>query len=79
MAKISSALMATDTPENTLIANRFPLAMPQEEIEERYAAMAHCIANKVAIEIEYLPLSNEVGKRVLMVADVCSGLAKMYF
>ena len=64
MAKISSALMATDTPENTLIANRFPLAMPQEEIEERYAAMAHCIANKLAIEMEYLSLSNEVSKRI---------------
>ena len=65
MAKISSALMATDTPENTLIANRFPLAMPQEEIEERYAAMAHCIANKLAIEMEYLPLTNTITKRVL--------------
>ena len=65
MAKISSALMLADTPENTLIANRFPLAMPQEEIEERYAAMAHCIANKLAIEMEYLSLSNEVSKRVL--------------
>ena len=63
MAKISAALMATDTPENTLIANRFPLAMPQEEIEKRYAAMAHCIANKLAVEMEYLSLSNEVSKR----------------
>ena len=65
MAKISAALMATDTPENTLITNRFPLAMPQGEIEERYAAMAHCIANKLAVEMEYLSLSNEVSKRTL--------------
>ena len=63
MAKISSALMATDTPENTLIANRFPLAMPQEEIEERYAAMSHCIASKTAMQIKYLSLSNEVSQR----------------
>ena len=63
MAKISSALMATDTPENTLIANRFPLAMPQEEIEERYAAMAHCIANKLAISITYLTQRNYVTER----------------
>ena len=65
MAKISSALMATETPENTLIANRFPLAMPQAEIEERYAAMAHCIANKLAVKIEYQPLTNKVSERVL--------------
>ena len=65
MAKISAALMVTDTPENTLIANRFPLAMPQEEIEGRYAAMSYCIANKCAIDIEYLSLSNEVSKRTL--------------
>ena len=63
MAKISSALMATDTPENTLIANRFPLAMPQEEIEERYAAMAHCIANKLVIGISYLTQKNIVTER----------------
>ena len=63
MAKISSALMATDTPENTLIANRFPLAMPQEEIEERYAAMAHCIANKLVISISYLTQKNVVTER----------------
>ena len=65
MAKISSALMATDTPENTLIANRFPLAMPQADLEARYAAMAHCIANQLAIEMEYLSLSNELSKRTL--------------
>lgn len=65
MAKISAALMVTDTPENTLIANRFPLAMSQEEIEGRYAAISYCIANKNAIDIEYLSLSNEVSKRTL--------------
>ena len=63
MAKISSALMATDTPENTLIANRFPLAMPQEEIEERYAAVAHCIANKSVIGISYITQKNTITER----------------
>ena len=63
MAKISSALMVTDTPENTLIANRFPLAMPQRDIEERYAAMAHCIANKLVIGISYLTQKNVVTER----------------
>lgn len=64
MAKISAALMVTEAPENTLVANRFPLAMPQKEIEARYTTMSYCIANKMAIEIEYLSLSNEVSKRI---------------
>ena len=63
MAKISSALMATETPENTVIANRFPLAMPEKDIEERYLAMSHCIASKTAMQIKYLSLSNEVSQR----------------
>ena len=63
MAKISATLMTPNTPKNTLVANRFPLAMPQGEIEERYAAMTHCIANKLAIKIEYLALSNEISHR----------------
>ena len=65
MAKISAALMVTVASENTLVANRFPLAMPQEDIEARYAAMSYCIANKCAINIEYLSLSNEVSNRTL--------------
>ena len=65
MAKISSALMATDAADDILVANRFPLAMPEREIEERYVAISHCISNKTTIEIEYLSLSNEASKRVL--------------
>ena len=63
MAKISAALMTTDAPENTLIANRFPLAMPQEELEERYGAMAHCIANKWVMSISYLTQKNVITER----------------
>ena len=64
MSKISSALMTTETPENTLVANRFPLAMPEKDIEERYTAISHCIAGKTAIELEYCDLKNEVTIRV---------------
>ena len=64
MAKISAALLTSGTPENTLIANRFPLAMPQAEIEERYAALSHCITHKLAIELRYLSLSGEASERV---------------
>jgi predicted DNA-binding transcriptional regulator YafY len=63
MAKISSSLMATDTPENTLVANRFPLAMPEKEIRERYLAISRSIAAKTVMQIKYLSLSNEVSAR----------------
>ena len=63
MAKIASAIVPTDIPRNTVIANRFPLAMPERDIEERYLAMSHCITAKTTVRIEYLSLSNEVSER----------------
>ena len=64
MGKITSAIMSRDVSEDdTLIANRFPLAMPQEELESRYIAIQSCIANKTVLGIEYLSLDNEVSKR----------------
>ena len=64
MGKITAAIMSRDTAENdTLIANRFPLAMPQDELEGRYLAIQSCIANKTVLDIEYLSLNNEVSKR----------------
>jgi len=64
MGKITSAIMSRDTmTDDTLIANRFPLAMPQEELEDRYLAIQQCIANKTILDIEYLSLDNEVSKR----------------
>lgn len=64
MGKITSAIMSRDTmTDDTLIANRFPLAMPQEELEDRYLAIQQCIANKTVLNIEYLSLDNEVSSR----------------
>lgn len=64
MGKITSAIMSRDvSEEDTLIANRFPLAMPQEELEGRYLVIQQCIANKTVLDIEYLSLKNEVSKR----------------
>lgn len=64
MGKITSAIMSRDTEtDNTLIANRFPLAMPQEELEGRYLAIQQCIANKTVLDIEYMSLDNQVTKR----------------
>jgi predicted DNA-binding transcriptional regulator YafY len=65
MTKISSSIMQAETPQNTIVANRFPLAMEQEELEKRYFAISQCIATATIIEIEYLSLKNEVSKRCL--------------
>lgn len=65
MEKISSSMMQTETVQNTFIANRYPLAMEQEEIEKRYFALSGCIATTTIIDIEYLSLKNEITKRSL--------------
>ena len=65
MEKISSSIMQTETPRNTTVSNRFPLAMREEELEARYFAISQCIATTSVIEIEYLSLKNEVTKRCL--------------
>ena len=63
MAKLSSALMQIEVTPGTLIANRFPLSMSQEELERRYQAVSTAIATKNVMDIEYLSLDNEVTKR----------------
>ena len=63
MAKISSALMTKDAPDDVLLFNRFPLAMPQRELEARYLAMSHCIAGKTVIRIVYLSKKNKSTER----------------
>lgn len=52
MTKISSSIMQAETPQNTIIANRFPLAMEQEELEKRYFAISQCIATATIIVTE---------------------------
>ena len=65
MEKIAASVMQVETPKNTIVANRFPLAMEQEEIEKRYFAISQCISLTRVIDIEYLSLKNEVSKRSL--------------
>ncbi len=65
MAKISSSVLNQDVSIDTLIANRFPLAMPQEELESRYLILNSCVENKTVVEIEYLSLENKVSKRCI--------------
>ena len=65
MEKISSSMMQVETTQNTFIVNRYPLAMPQEEIEKRYFAISRCIATAMVIELDYLSLKNEITHRCL--------------
>lgn len=65
MGKIVASIPHPDSPQNTLIANRFPLAMPKEDIEYRYGIISAGISNKHVIEIEYTSLDNTTIKRKL--------------
>ena len=66
MQKVASAILNRDAvAEDTLLANRFPLAMPKTELEARYLAIQQCISNKTVMEMEYLSQKNEVTKRTL--------------
>ena len=66
MQKISSAIINRDSiMDETMLAYRFPLLMPQEDLEKRYFAIQQCIVQKTVIEIEYLSQKNEVTKRII--------------
>lgn len=66
MGKIASAIMNHDAiQDNAFVSNRFPLAMPQEELEGRYLTIQQCITTKNVLEIEYLSLKNSVSKRAI--------------
>lgn len=64
MQKVASAIVNRDSVlDETMLAHRFPLAMPQEELEKRYFAMQQGILNKTVVEIEYVSQKNEVTRR----------------
>lgn len=66
MQKISSAIVNRDSVmDETMLAHRFPLAMPQQELEKRYFAIQQCILNKTVLEIKYLSQKNEITQRAI--------------
>ena len=65
MGKIYSSVSRDIEQPTPTVANRFPLAMPEVEIERRYKTMDECIRLKCKVEIEYLSLKNEVSRRIL--------------
>ena len=65
MGKVCSNFYSNNNGQDVIVIDRFPLAMPEEEIRNRYLAIEHCIQHKKPIEIEYLSLKNTVKKQIV--------------
>lgn len=59
MSKVLSAFEHESREAEPLIYNRFPLAMPSEELEARYKAIDRCIAKNYEIIVDYSSLIDE--------------------
>lgn len=59
MSKVLSAFEHESRESDPLIYNRFPLAMPSEELEARYKAIERCIEKNYEIIIDYSSLIDE--------------------
>lgn len=64
MSKISAALVRSEVKNDTLIANHFPLVMPEHELEERHEAFSKAILTKTSVDMEYLSTKNVVTHRL---------------
>ena len=64
MSKVLSAFEHESRESDPLIYNRFPLAMPSEELEARYKAVELCIVKHTKIQFDYLSLKNELSTRI---------------
>ena len=66
MQKVSSAIINRDSMiDEPMLVYRFPLVMPQEDLEKRYLAIQQCVSNKTVLEMEYLTQKNEITKRAI--------------
>ena len=66
MWKISPMLTNKNvTIGDTFIANRFPLTMSQQELQDRYLTITKCIDKKLALKIEYCGLENIVENKII--------------
>lgn len=59
MTKVLSAFDHESREADPLIYNRFPLAMPREQLETRYKAIERCIEKNYEIIIDYSSLLDE--------------------
>ena len=66
MRKVMPSVMTRDTGlDEPFVANRFPLAMSEEELESRYLALQKAIAERYVVEIDYLSQQNDRTKRMI--------------
>ena len=66
MQKVSSAIINRDSMiDEPMLVYRFPLVMPQEDLEKRYLAIQQCVSNKTVLEMEYLTQKNEITNRAI--------------
>lgn len=70
IAKVYSSISRSTPEERITVLNRFPLLMPEDELNKRYDALKSCLAPSRKelgriIEITYLSQSNEVSTRNL--------------
>lgn len=62
MGKVFAAVKH-EQPQEISVANRFPLAVDEQELSRRYDTVAQCIAHRKELEMDYLSLSNKVSHR----------------
>lgn len=79
MSKVLSAFEHESRESDPLIYNRFPLAMPNEELEARYKAVERSIEKNYELKIEYTPLVGEPLIRVIQPYKLYSYNNAWYF
>ncbi len=79
MLKVLSAFEHESREADPLIYNRFPLAMPSEELEARYKAVERSIEKNYELKIEYTPLVGEPLTRVIQPYKLYSYNNAWYF
>lgn len=65
LGKVLNSVYLTSEDEYPMIIDRFPLAMKNEEIKERYDLIAQALRNKQKIAIKYLSSKNKVSEHIV--------------
>lgn len=58
MSKISSSILLKHSEEPTIFIDKWPLAMPKEQVLERYDLITEAIKKKKTLKLEYLTTKN---------------------
>lgn len=65
IGKILAAVDEEKTIQPLTMLDRFPLAMPKEELQRRYATLSEAIDSQYKVEIEYLSASGSIKKHTI--------------